>query len=368
MSITKHNGTIKLTSLADLGSVLDLETLPPGPEATQVEQIPDSHVPQEDAATQPAAPLDLASLLAQLATISSSLDTMARQDAHARDQAGLDLARYEALLVDQQEAVRALGEARRLRTAAEQLSAQAFTDEAGAKAAQHAAIARAAELGCTQLLAARTRALEELAARPHLARALADRHRHAEQQAEAARRAEAERAGRLASGLAAVHQTLAADKLDEAQRLLEPLAREFPDNAQLVSRADALRWRLRQRKVEPAETALRDIVRRPYRDDPEATVARVAELNMDKLPEDLGRRVFGLWSNACFKLVQQRGWHEPRRHAPATSRGMIFGRPTPEAPDTVLSSLGLPEWRPGDLVTDRRVLRASRPLEPSPAR
>jgi hypothetical protein len=44
------------------------------------------------------------------------------------------------------------------------------------------------------LLSQRIRALEELAARPHLVRALADRHRLAEQQAEA------EREERLVSG------------------------------------------------------------------------------------------------------------------------------------------------------------------------
>jgi hypothetical protein len=112
---------------------------------------------------------------------------------------------------------------RRLRAAAEQLSTEAFTDEARAQAAQHAGSARAAELNFTRLLADRTGGeLEELAARPHLARALADRQRHAEQQAEAAQRAEAERTNRLESGLAALHQMLTADQLDESQRLLEP--------------------------------------------------------------------------------------------------------------------------------------------------
>ncbi len=224
---------------------------------------------------------------------------MARQDAYARDQAALDLARYEALLVDKQEADRALAEVRRLRAAAEQLSAEAFTDEARAQAAQHAAGARAAELNVTQLLADRTRELEELAARPHLARALADRQRHAEQQAEAAQRAEAER-----------------------------------------------------------------VVRRPYRDDPGAVMARLADLNTENLPEDLARRVFGLWSNACYLVVQQRGWLEPKRYAQLTSRGMVHARPTSDGPATTVSSLGMPEWRPGDVVDDKRVLRASRPVEP----
>jgi len=140
--------------------------------------------------------------------------------------------------------------------------------------------------------------------------------------------------------------------------------RDFADNAEVRRRADALRWRLRQRLVAPAETALQEVVRRPFRDDPEAVVARLADLNTENLPEDLARRVFGLWSNACYLVVQQRGWLEPKRYAPLTSRGMVHARPTSDGPATTVSSLGMPEWRPGDVVDDKRVLRASRPVEP----
>jgi hypothetical protein len=208
------------------------------------------------------------------------------------------------------------------------------------------------------LLSQRIRALEELAALPHLVRALADRHRLAEQQAEA------EREERLVSGLSAVRQALAGDELERAQKLLEPLLRESPDNSDLKSIADCLAWRVRHRLVGPAEEALREIVRRSYREDPEAAVARLAALSMDNLPEELGRRAFGLWSNACYLLVQQRGWHNPKRYARATSRGIAFASPTPEAPQTVVSSLGLPDWRPGDIVADRWILKAARPLQP----
>jgi hypothetical protein len=289
---------------------------------------------------------------------------MARQDARAREQATIELAQYEALVAERQEAERTLAEAHRLRAAAEQLAAEAFTDEARAQAAQHAALARAAELACTQLLAERTRAAEELTGRPHLARALSQRRRAAQEQAEAAQRAQAERAARPASGLAAVHEALAADRVDAAERLLEPLVREFPNDHDVHKQVDIVRWRLGQRQVAPAEAALRDVLRRPYRDDPEAVIARLAEVDMDGLPDDLARRLFGLWSNTCYRVVRQRGWHQPKRHAPFTSRGMVFARSAPEGPDTTVSALGMPEWRPGDIVTDQRVLRACRPLEP----
>ena len=92
------------------------------------------------------------------------------------------------------------------------------------------------------------------------------------------------------------------------------------------------------------------MLRRPYRDEPEAAVALLAGVAMDGLPEDLARRVFGLWSNACARLVEQRAWHEPYRYAPATSRGVVFARPTPQGPYEVLSALGLPDWQPGQTV------------------
>ena len=71
-----------------------------------------------------------------------------------------------------------------------------------------------------------------------------------------------------------------------------------------------IRWRLRRRVVAPAEEALNEILRHPYRDHPEAVVARLSELNPTTLPEDLARRIFGLWSNACYRAIQERG-HRP---------------------------------------------------------
>ena len=87
------------------------------------------------------------------------------------------------------------------------------------------------------------------------------------------------------------------------------------------------------------------MLRRPYRDDPEAAVTRLAGVQMDGQPDDLARRVFGLWSNACARLVDQRGWHEPYPRAPAG--GVVFARPTPQGPYEVVSELGSPDWQAG---------------------
>jgi hypothetical protein len=200
-------------------------------------------------------------------------------------------------------------------------------------------------LTCTQLLAERTRAADELASRPHLTRVLDERRRREREQAEAAQRLEDERAARLSSGIAAARQAHHEGRLDDARAILAPLARDFPTNQEIQSVLDAVRWHAQHLRTAPAEEALRDVVRRPYRDDPEAAVGRLAAVDMQELPEDLARRVFGVWSSHCLKLVRRLGMHDPRRYSPATSRGVVFARRTPDGPCEVVSALGLPGCR-----------------------
>ena len=374
-----NNGTITLKSFADLAQHLDLESLPPGPPdvdqtTNSVESTPadgDEYPAVTSISPALLAPVpqvtpaqDLASLIAQLAGVTSSLEAAARLDARAREQASVDLARYETLAAERHEAERALAEAREVRTAAELLSSQAFTEDARAQAARHAAVARAAELACAELLAERTRATDELASRPHLARVIADRRRREQEQAQVARRAEEERAARLADGIAAVRQMLTAGRVDEARRLLAPLARDFPSSDEVQSVLDVVKWQAQQLVVGPAQAALREARGRALRDDPEWAVGRLAGVHMDGLPEDLARQVFGVWSNACHALIRQRGWHEPRRYSPATSRGMVLARRAPEGPFEVVSTLGMGmDWRVGDEVTALGVMRVARLLQ-----
>jgi hypothetical protein len=42
---------------------------------------------------------------------------------------------------------------------------------------------------------------------------------------------------------------------------------------------------------------------------------------------------------------------------------MVFARPTPDAAYKVVSVLGLPDWKPGDVVKSQRIVNASRELE-----
>ena len=360
MTTTHHpNGTITLTSLAELGTVLDPRTLADPPEDT-------ASRPPETSSAGSGAALDLAGLIAQLASMSGGLETMARDDARAREEATVELARYEATAADRDAAEHALNEAQRVRAAAERLAAEAFSDEARMQAAQHVAAARAVELRCTELLAERTRAVEELASRPRLSRLLTERERRAEARREAARRARAERTERLSRGLATVDQMLGRDELDEAQSVIEPLAREFPDSPDVRKMLDRVRWLLRNRLVAPAESAMRDVARRPYRDDPEAAMARLADVQTEGLPEDLARRVFGLWSNACWRVVQRRGWQDPHRETPGMSRGAVWAR-RPGGHYEVVSSLSHLRWQPGQIVPDG-IAESAPPLQPPTTR
>jgi hypothetical protein len=362
------NHTLK--SFSELGSVIDFESLPPGPPdatdetpsainsaTTQVEP-PVIEEPSPVASTQ----VDLASLIAQLASVSSGLETMARQDARAREQATIELAQYEALAAERKETERALADARRVRATAELLVTEAFTEQARADAARHAAVARAAELTCTQLLAERIRAADELASRPHLARVVAERRQRGQEQAEAVQRAETERAARLANGIAAARQARHEGRLDEAREILVSLVGDFPSNQEIRSVLEAVRWQAHHLRVAPAEEALSDVSRWPYRDNPEAAAARLATVDMEGLPDDLARRVFGLWSKHCLHIARQSGLLEPKRYSPATSRGFVMAQRTPADRFTVFSVLGVTGWEIGQEVTDPRILAAARPL------
>src|SRR4051794_30065794 len=102
-SLQNHcsNGTVTLKSFAELASVLDVDSLPPGPaDAGALDGTPlTTHQPVTDGEPQtaPTKPADLASVISQLAQVSSDLEIMARSDARAREQATIELAQYETL-------------------------------------------------------------------------------------------------------------------------------------------------------------------------------------------------------------------------------------------------------------------------------
>jgi hypothetical protein len=375
MSSSTHiNGTITLKSFAELANVLDVESLPPGPpDPATTADISTDVMPVNPPASEPGLyelqtttsvqPVDLAGVMAQLAHVSSDLENMACSDARAREQATIELAQYETLTAEREQAEHALAEARSVRATAELLVREAFTNEARVEAARHAAAARSTELLCTQLLAVRVRAAEELASRPHLVRVIAERRRQEREQAEAAARADEERLSKRSSGFEAAKQAQREGRLDEARTILLRLTTDFPNDDQIQAGLDSVRWQIQHMRTAPAEEALSAIVRRQYRDDPEAAVALLAGLDVHQLPEELARRLFGVWSKICLTLVRQSGMYDPRRYSPSRSRGLIFASQCTDGPYIVVSALGLSGWKVGDDVKDKLIIDASRPLE-----
>jgi hypothetical protein len=99
-----------------------------------------------------------------------------------------------------------------------------------------------------------------------------------------------------------------------------------------------------------------------WRRDPAAAVARLEALDIDGLPEELGRQVFGAWAQACARLCRERGLAEPLRYAPDPGRGAVLARERAGAPYTVVSALGMGAgWQAGSGVGEGQVRRA-RPL------
>jgi hypothetical protein len=89
---------------------------------------------------------------------------------------------------------------------------------------------------------------------------------------------------------------------------------------------------------------------------------RLAEVDTRGLPEDMARHVFGLWSNACWRAVQLRGWDDPRRESPGISRGAVWAR-RPDGSYEVVSSLSFAKYRAGSTVP-ADIARSAQPLQP----
>jgi len=344
--------SIVVKSFAELAEVLDLDELPDGPADAMPEQ-------SNDPAASVEANVDLAGLLVELEAAGATLATVTRQDQEARALALRDLEQYDALVGQQREAERACERARQARREAEALEKSAFAEEARAAAARVAALAAQAEAAAARLVEERRQEAERLAVQLDLERLLAERRR--QEEAEKAKAAEAERARRLSGALARARSALEAGRIQEAKESLGTVASDYPDDPGVASVRSMIAQRELVVKMDAAEEALW-AARREYRRDPEAAVARLETLDVDGLPEDLARQVFGEWARACARLCRERGIAEPLRCAPDPGRGAVIARESPNSGYVVVSALGMgPGWQVGSVVSERQVRRA-RPL------
>jgi hypothetical protein len=341
-----------LTSFAELADALNLDAL------QQDTTIPES---VEPLLPEPTAdpPSDLRALLEELQRAGATLATIARRDQEAQTEALRDLERYDQLVVHQRDAERARDRAQQVRHEAEALSDQAFADEARREAARIVRIAIRAEVAATDAANCWQGDVERLATQLDLERLLAERRRR--EDTEKAKAAEAERTRRLAGALAGARGALRAGRFEEAKRLLEPVANDYPDNSEITTLETIMAQRELSVKADVVERTVWE-ARRVYRHDPAAAVTQLESLDIDGLPEPLARQVFGEWARACSRLCRERGFAEPLRYAPDPGRGAVLARESPDRPYVVVSALGMgPDWQTGSAVSERQVRRA-RPL------
>jgi hypothetical protein len=342
---------IVLKSFEDLASLFPAEDLPPDPPEVAADD-PSTNSLHNDGK-------DLANLLTELEAAGVALARVIVRDQEARSLALRDLERYDALIGQQRDAEGARERASQIRGEAEAFVARAFEEAARVEATRVVEVARTAEDIANRQANVWQEAAEQLAAQLDLERLLAERKQ--QEEIEKAKAATAERARRLSEVLARAKSALEAGLLAEARELLASLTTEDSDNPEIASLREIIAQRALGVKVAAAENAIQS-ARRDYRRDPFNVARRLAELDVEGLPFDLRRQVFGEWARACSRLCRARSLVAPLRYAPDPGRGAILARESVDSAYVVVSSLGMgPAWQQGEVVDERQVRRA-RPL------
>jgi hypothetical protein len=263
-------------------------------------------------------------------------------------------------------AAQARARAQQVREAAQQLLAEAFAEEAHAAANQVLAIAAQAEAQAAALWEARRREALALADRPDLAKLLDERRRAAA--ADVANATAAARSRRRSEARAAARQACARGQFAEARALLATVADDASNgaNAAISGEVAALRVVIARRerdvKLTAAVDALR-IARRHLKHTPDAVVAALAGLDLDGVPEELCRQVFGVWIDACIRVCHARRVRGLLRRGPVAFRAAVLAAAA-DGTVTVLSALGMGSgWCAGAAVAERDQ-REARPLQP----
>ena len=330
----------------------------PVPE-TPTATAPDPEVDPSGTSTEPAMVVTLEELLADLDGAVAALAEANRRDEVERDAALAELEEYDRLVAAQRDAEAALARASRVREEAETLANQAFSDGARVAATRVVERAEHAVAQVTALAEARRTQADRLGDRLDVQRLVAERARREE--AEASRTAASLKAQRLLEIETEVRHALDAGQYERAEALLADAGADASESEALSSLRSAVALRAQQRRVTAADTALR-FARYEYRRGPEEAIACLEALDLEGLPADLGRQVFGEWAAACARVCRRRGYAEPLRYAPLPGRGAVLARERPDGDYVVLSALGMgPRWRPGATVAARDV-GAARPL------
>ena len=323
---------VVLTSLGELAAVRDLFA-EPGP------------IPIERALVPMIGPSGPAEREALAATARQALDELQRllaSDGERRLVAERDLSRLQAAMA---EAVRLRQTARDLRNAATRaagLAESAFEPEARLRAEHVAVTVGRLRNQADAHASALERETQVLAERADIARLLAE---------EQSRREEV----RMREELALAGRHLDDGRIEEARQLLKSVERNISSVPDLEGTFETLRRREQAVKVRMAEAALRE-ARRLHRREPAQAIGLIEAVELDGLPHELARHLYGCWLTACRRLGLLSAIH----YQVGFGRGAVL-IPTEDNRWKVVSALGLRRWERGREFAPR-ALRGARPL------
>ena len=244
------------------------------------------------------------------------------------------------------------GEAARLRRVASELGEAAgragvLAQSAFEPAARRRAASVAAEAGrLVNQAEAHAAVLEReaaaLAEREDIARLLAEEQAHEE---EVRMRDELELAGDHLDG----------GRIGEARRLLSSMEEKISSVPNLELTFAKLRRREQDVKTSAASAALRE-ARRLHRREPVRAIELLESAELDGLPDELARHLYGCWLTACRRLDLLAAIH----YRAGFGRGAVL-IPTADGGWEVVSALGLRRWERGRRFAPQS-LRGARPL------
>ena len=142
---------------------------------------------------------------------------------------------------------------------------------------------------------------------------------------------------------------------EEARRLLTSLEKSISSQPDLVQTFETLRNRAEAVKVQVAQEALRE-GRRLHRSEPVAALGLLEPIDLEGLPEELARHLYGLWLTACRRIGLLAAVH----YRTGFGRGAVL-MPTADGQYEVVSAIGLRRWQRGRRVAPQ-ALRGARPL------
>jgi len=321
-----------LNSLADLAAVRD-------------RFVADGHVPDELALVPVIDVRDpdaIGTLVADAQAALAEFASVIEADRARRDEAEAGLAHWRRLRDELDRVDRIAAQTREAATRADELARSGFaeSDQCQARSvAEHMArLATRADAHAAVL----RRGADALAERDDIKRLLAEE-RNQEQEME------------MRETLTLAREHLDHARYEEARRLLTSVEKNISGQPDLVETFETLRNRAEVVKVQVAEEALRQ-ARRCHRREPVAALDLLEPIDLEGLPEELARHLYGLWLTACRRIGLLAAVH----YRTGFGRGAVL-MPTADGQYEVVSAIGLRRWERGRRFGPQ-ALRGARPL------